>query len=802
MLRNDHFLSYSLSTLKWEWGNVERIKAISDNVADAVASTMKKLPLPTLIALRASSCLGKLIPLTIMVEIFDAMKFKKKCEPLICEALQSLKVTGLKEVLDSAVNFGILTRSEDGEVYMWAHDKLQQCAYALIPDDIKSEVHGMFGQLLWKMSASYPDDDWMLYMAADQMNRSSLDDKDEAFAEDVAKLSYEAAKLSMYKCAFLPAFEMIQGATKALDILKDPWSKAYKLTLSVYSGLAKIGVRLGKYDEAQGAVTEVLKNARTLEDKFRAQEVSVRIQVSGTNRDYSKGVELLQRILMDYGIKFPDKIMPGQQLLETRKLKSRLEGGIESLMGMRRLDDDNLEDKRYHHIITMLVELALFCHLSSPRKPHLAMFATTRALNSSIKHGICAETAVAVSGCSLLMIQDGNTKDAVELSELAVKLVDTFPKEPGSPHAAVYAGATAGVFSVADPFNKNLDSWMEVNKVGLQNGDTERASMGLIGYSYTYLCVGLPLSPLKMDLQKFIKESSEFGMAETVSILFPILHQTVKNLETDVADPILLKGDIFDEDVSMGHFTGPALDMTRRDVNSFKLFLVCMFGKWEKAAGLVDALEQYLNQDKFVARQHLRLTYVGVASIVLARTSGKRQHHYRQLGKKIIKIFKEQIKNGSQNALPVVLLLEALEYPSKEGFDEAIRTCSRLGLRQHSALLYEHAGLYFLEKNDEGWGEYYMCQAFNLYNDWGAKAKAEQLRREHHTLLKKSSLSLSSTGSSIQGRTRYEPQHSKNLKEVNWMDSQSSIGDGSAEGKSASGGSGRSLVTPSLQSNP
>ncbi|KAL3921125.1 MAG: hypothetical protein SGILL_002912, partial [Bacillariaceae sp.] len=806
MLRNDRFLSYSLSTLKWEWGDVDKIKAISDNVADAVASTMKKLPFPTQMALKASSCLGKVIPLMIMVDFFDAMKTKKSCEPIFCEALESIKVTGLKEILDSAVKFGILTRSEDGEVYMWAHDKLQQCAYSMIPDDIKSEVHGKLGQLLWKMSASYPDDDWILYMAADQMNRSSLDDNDEAFAEDVARLSYEAAKLSMYKSAFFPAFEMIQGAANALSILKDPWSKVYSLTLSVYSILAEVGVRLGMYEDARSAVREVLNHATALEDKFRAQLVAVRCETSGSNRDYGKGAKMLQDILMEYGVKFPDKILPGQQFVETRKLKSRLGGDYESLLGMRRLDDDNEDDKRHHHIVVMLVSLTVFCYMSSPRKTQLSMYATTRALNTSIKHGVCAETALAVSNSALMMLQDTDidSKDAVEVGKLAVRLVDTFPKEPSGPHAAVYASVTAGVLSETEPFNKTLDSWLEVNKMGLQLGDTERASMGLIGYSSAYFCVGLPLAPLDKDMLKFAKESSDFGMAETVSILFPIFHQTIKNLEVKVPDPSALKGEIFDEVKDVKQFTGQGLEMTKRDINSLKLMLACIFHHWDVAAELVDALEQYFGRDPFISRSHLRLTYAGVASIVLGRKSEKRRGHYRQLGKKIIKMFKDQIKNGSQNALPVVLMLEALESPSKESFDEAIRICARLGLRQHQALLYEHAGLDFIEKGDEGWGEYYMSQSCNLYNDWGAKAKTEQLKREHESLLKKSSISMSSIGSALQGRSRYTPEHSNRLKEVNWssssisQDSQRSS-DGSSfmeQGKSTSGSSDRNIVSP------
>jgi hypothetical protein len=779
MLRQDRFLMYSLMSLKWEWGDVERIKGISDNVADIVASTMQKLPLPTQLALKACACLGKVVPLEVMVNFFETMKFDPDCRPMLCEGLYSIQMTGLKVILDEAVNFGIMIRSEDGEIYTWSHDKLQQCAYAMIPDEFKPKVHGNFGQVLWKMSASHPDDEWMLFMAADQVNRSSLDG-DERFAEEVARLSYEAAKLSMYKSAFVPAFEMIQGAAKRLESLKNPWKKSYALTLSVYSGLSEVGVRLGKYEDVEDAVEKVLKNARTLEDKFRAQEVLVRLRVSGTDRDYLEGFQLVQDILLDYGVNFPDMLLPGQQFIETRKLKSRLGGDLEGLLKLRILDDDVEDDRRHHHIIRMLNALSYFAYMSRT-KIQLGFYACTRALNTSIKHGICAETAMSISNLAMWMItEEGNAKEAIEYANFAKKMVDSFPQEIGSPHSRVYAAVTAGVMSSVTPFNNTLNSWLEINKIGLKIGDTERASMGPIGYTYTYFCVGLSLEPLDRDVLAFTKESQQFGMPETVKILFPILHQAIKNLTTDVSDPTLLKGEAFDEEKDIQRFTGAGHAMTKRDIDSFKLMLACIFQKWDVAAELVDALEPDLDTDKFVVRQHHRLTYMGIASIVLGQKSEKRKSHFRQLGKKIIKLFKEQIKNGSQNALPVVLMLEAIESPSKERFDEAIRATARLGLRQHQAVLYEQAAHYFLEAGDEGWGEHYMSLACNLYSDWGATAKTEALRREHWNLLKKSSIT-SSVGSSLQGRSRYTSEYVKQLHEVDWSSSTSILQNSSSD---------------------
>jgi hypothetical protein len=100
-------------------------------------------------------------------------KFKDEFNGMMCDSFKHINLRGFKEVLDSAVNFGILSRSDDAEVYTWAHDKLQCVTYSMIPLEQRCKIHATFGELLWKTSRIHPEDEWMLYMATDQMNRVS-----------------------------------------------------------------------------------------------------------------------------------------------------------------------------------------------------------------------------------------------------------------------------------------------------------------------------------------------------------------------------------------------------------------------------------------------------------------------------------------------------------------------------------------------------------------------------------------------------------------------------------------------------
>jgi len=766
MLRHEHFLSYSFSMLQWEWGEVDEIEQlahVSDNVADVVAGTMSKLPFPSLIALKVASCLGKIIPLQIMIEFFGSRELLSSNQ-LVCDALRGVQLKGLKRILDSSVEFGILRRLEDSETYLWSHDKLQHVAYSMISACFLQKIHTVLGKLLWKNSKLNPGNEWMLYMAAEQLNRF-IDIEDDSLSEDFARLSFEVGKLSISKSAYFPAYDMIQFASKHLDAMADPWDgNTYELSLDVYSYLAEMALNFGNYDEALNTSIRINNHAKSLEDKIRAQVVTIRHYVQGINRDYFGGIEAIKNILLDYGLKFPQKLLTVQLHVEKRKLKSRLGGNLEAILSLPKLDNEDDNDKRTGNIIKLL---ALLLEYTTHGHKNMNLYAITRVLNISVKNGTCSETALALGGLAGHLSREGHHEDAMECGELAIKLVNMFPQKVHS-YTKVRAWVTFGVLPASVPFYDSLEPLLELNRCALMAGEISWAAMAWIGYSYTYLNIGLPLGPLNSDLLSFSKEARQFGMPATINVIFPILLQTIQNLQVLKPDPTMLLGDIFNQNQELKRFKDLGLKMTQRDLNSLRLMLACIYRKWEIAEELVDTLQSYLQSDIFVPRKYLYLVYMGYASLILGEKARRRRRiHFRQLGKKVINIFKDQLKQGSKNALHIILMLEAIESPSKEKFDEAIRATSRLGIVHHAAIIYENAGIYFMDQDDKGRGEYYLSQAYNCYKDWGATGKADQLK-DSHEVLNSSTLNHHSkdSGSFMKGRTRFSPEHLNHMKEL------------------------------------
>lgn len=760
MLRLESFLSYNFQRLEWEWGNVnkmDQIAYVSDNVADVIASSISKLSPSCLLAVQKASCLGKVIPMQVIIDYYR----NGVVEDTVCDDLEGIQKEGLTKLFHEAVQFGILTRLDDS-TFAWAHDKLQHVAYSMISDTCVQSTHKSLGMILWEMHKSNPEQEWMLYMAADQLNRLT-DVIDDHIHEDIARLSFQAGQLSISKAAFFPALDMLRFAAAHLSSMRNSWETAYHFSIDVYSTLAELSIRfLTCHEEALQAAILVDQNAKALEDKARAQIIFIRHKVEGGNRDYESAVKAIQDILKEYGVKMPTTVLPGQQFLEDRKLKAGLCGQIDKFLALPKLNEENAHDKRIQNILSLLAHLVEYT-MYHKKLRGLNWYSATRILNISLTEGTSSDTALAVAHLAGLLGRRGHIEEGNKWCEVAVALVDSFPRRVGSRHANVHTWVTYG-FSRGLPIYKMLEPILGLNHTSMRYGDVAMGSMAWIGYAYAYIAVGLPLDPLASDIMSFSDEARPFGIARTIKILFPILHQAINNLKLLHSDPTLLKGDIFDQEKDLEKFSDAGLKMTLRDINSLRLMLACVYREWNTAEELIHELEPYIYSDRWFLRRNITLTYMGYASVILGKMgTWKKGKKFRKLAKKIIKIYKKLLKDGISDALPIIKMLEAIESPSKSQFDEAIRNAARSGLVHQEAILYENAGLWFVEKGSQVWAEYYLSEAAKLYREWGADGKVSQMS-DMYDFLHPSSIEQAS-GGNIQGRSRFSSLELQKFRE-------------------------------------
>ena len=219
-LADEGWLAFDPVALAWQW-DIDRIRArnYTDNVVDLMAAKLKRLSATTQEALKQLACLGN------VVEIATLSLVLGETEEAIDAALRE------------AVRAGLVFRHEDA--YKFLHDRIQQAAYSLIPDERRAEVHLRIGRaLLASLTADQLAEH--LFDVANQLNRGAarLIDRDEK--GQVATIDLRAGRKAKASAAYASARAYFSAGMALLD--ERDWDSDHELTFSLW--LETRGVRV------------------------------------------------------------------------------------------------------------------------------------------------------------------------------------------------------------------------------------------------------------------------------------------------------------------------------------------------------------------------------------------------------------------------------------------------------------------------------------------------------------------------------------------------------------------------------
>src|SRR6202051_821875 len=138
-------------TLQWDM-NRTRAKSYTDNVVDLMAGKLKRLPAATRDALQQLACLGNAAEIATLASVY------RKTE------------AGMHAGLWGAVYAGLVFHEDNA--YKFLHDRIQQAAYTLIPEEHRANAHLRIGRVLL---ASMTADDLPehLFDVVNQLNRGA-----------------------------------------------------------------------------------------------------------------------------------------------------------------------------------------------------------------------------------------------------------------------------------------------------------------------------------------------------------------------------------------------------------------------------------------------------------------------------------------------------------------------------------------------------------------------------------------------------------------------------------------------------
>ena len=236
-LAEEGLLAFDPVAAAWQW-DIDRIRAKSytDNVVDLMAGKLKRFSATTQEALKQLACLGNVAEIATLTLVHGETE----------EAMHA--------ALWEAVHAGLVFRQDSA--YKFLHDRIQQAAYSLIPEEHRAEVHLRIGRVLL---ASMTADELAehLFDVANQLNRGAarLVDRDEK--AQVATIDLRAGRKAKASAAYASACVYFAAGMALLD--ERDWGSQYELMFSLWLERAECEFLTGNFDKAEQLIAELLQ---------------------------------------------------------------------------------------------------------------------------------------------------------------------------------------------------------------------------------------------------------------------------------------------------------------------------------------------------------------------------------------------------------------------------------------------------------------------------------------------------------------------------------------------------------------
>jgi PAS domain S-box-containing protein len=211
VLADEGLLIFDQEQARWSW-DLDGIhaKRYTDNVVQLLAGKLTRLPLETQDALRQLACLGNVADVAMLSIVLETSE--KEVHASLWEARR-------QQLIDP------LDRS-----YKFVHDRVQEAAYALIPETARAGAHLVIGRLLLAQTPPEKRDE-TIFEIVNQLNRGATLITSHDEREQLAELNLAAGMRAKAASAYASALTyFIAGAELLPD---DAWERRQELAFEL-----------------------------------------------------------------------------------------------------------------------------------------------------------------------------------------------------------------------------------------------------------------------------------------------------------------------------------------------------------------------------------------------------------------------------------------------------------------------------------------------------------------------------------------------------------------------------------------
>ncbi|MEZ2318540.1 MAG: AAA family ATPase [Microcoleus sp.] len=736
-LYQENLLKFDFSTLEgksgWNW-SIDEIQAIGitdKSVVELVASRIEKLPAATQEVLKLAACVGDKFALDVLSLVSEESANTTATE--LDSALQAGLILPLSDayriplVFDTAESINL--KLDTSRVsYRFLHDRVQQAAYSLIPEDQKQSTHLKIGQLLLENTPAEKLEE-NIFDIVNQLNVGINRISQPAEKTQLAQLNLTAGRKAKAASAYEAALRYLRVAMELLPA--DCWQSQYDLTLAIYESTAEAEYLNVNYEDSKTLVDIVLQQAQDILEKLNVYEIKIQ-SYNAQNRvieALNAGLEVLKLL----GISFPQNPNLVNIIVGMINTKLRLGiKGIDDLANLPEMTDPNQQAAM--RILSSILNCALTI------KPRLLPLIACTMIKLCIKYGNSPYASVAYLYYGLVMCKSGDFSLAYQFGQLAIKLLDK--RSSRSIKSKVYTGVGTFILPLKAELKSTLGYIKEGFQAGMESGNLENAGYCINMYCHYMLWMGEPLKLVEAEIDKYVRLMRT--IKQEMSLIFISIEiQTAINLGGKMADPSHLLGDRFNEVKLL-----PTL------IESKNLVLVCwvynakamlsfMFRNYPEALESSRLFEKYEEAVAGFYIVYVHNLYYSLSLLALYAKANKQEQ--KQYLKKVVQNQRKMKKwafhapMNYQHKYDLVAAEKARvlgqNSQAMDLYDRAIAGSAKNGYIQEEALAYELAGEFYQSLGKQIISQAYLTKAYYTYIRWGALAKVKHLESIHPFLV-------------------------------------------------------------------
>ncbi|MDZ7968231.1 MAG: AAA family ATPase [Nostoc sp. DedSLP03] len=728
-LHEDGYISFDFQTGHWQCDLATvKLLTLTDDVVEFMALQLQKLPSATQTALKLAACIGAQFDLSTLAIVNERSPEDTALD--LWKALQEGVILPISDVY----KFYQLSELQVAEVqqpltfncsYRFLHDRVQQAAYSLIPDEQKQTTHYQIGQLLLQQVSPAAREE-RIFEIVNQLNYGTTLIGKQQQRDELAQLNLTACRKARAATAYHAAREY---ATVGLQLLGgDAWQREYEITLSLHDLAAEVAFLAGAFEQMEEWIEAVIDRAKTPLERVPVYQV--RIQALVARNQFVEAIAIGQSVFRMLGVNLPDETTLDDIRLLKQEIDALIEGrAIESFIHLPKMTDP-----QQLAIMQNAARLTPVCYMSGTK---LYFLVVALQVKLSIQFGNSPVSAFCYVGYAfqLRMLWSDMSK-VPQFGQLGYQLA----LEPDAKNiraaTAMLMGAYVGSWTIH--LQDTLPILLDGYQAGLETGNLEFMGYDAQLYCFNAYWYGQPLAELEPQIRAYYQQLSDLHQVTAANCVLAYW-QAAQILLGQSEQEIPLRQDAYEQKV---------LDEAKVDFYRLSFFYLYRFtlNYWlqDFAKAQHDAAQtrHYLAGGMGSIVEPIFYFY---DSLTLLANPGESispsEPRWQRIEENQAKL-KDWADYGPMNYLHKYHLVEAEKYrvldrktEAIEFYDLAIAGAKSNGYSQEAALGNELAAKFYLDWNKERIAQAYLIDAYYGYARWGAKAKLADLETRYPQLL-------------------------------------------------------------------